>query len=97
MIKENVKALGVLFHLNEDEEEREFTPYEWNHEAVKDLIKDMGYEDYEEVADEFTHYFSPGDDDEIEIFRVQENNPKLEPTDLTIGMYKRSIEKEFEK
>jgi hypothetical protein len=97
MFDDNAKALGILFQSNEDEEEREFTPYEWDREAVTDLIKSMGYEDYEEVASEFTHYFSPGDEDEIRIFRAQENNPELEPTDLTIGMYKRSIEKEFEK
>jgi len=97
MFDDNAKALGILFQSNEDEEEREFTPYEWDREAVTDLIKSMGYEDYKEVESEFTHYFSPGDEDEIRIFRAQENNPELEPTDLTIGMYKRSIEKEFEK
>ena len=71
--------------------------YTYDIGAVEDLIKSMGYEDYKDVAGEFTHYFSPGDEDEMRIFRTQENNPKLKPTDLTIGMYKRNIEKEFEK
>lgn len=85
------KALGTLFH--SDEEDR----YTYDVDAIANLIKSMGYKDYEDVANEFTHYFSPGDEDEMRIFRAQENNPKLQPTDLTIGMYKRNIEKEFEK
>ena len=87
------KALGTLFYPNEDEE----GTYMYDDNAVVNLVKSMGYEDYEEVAKEFTHYFSPGDEDEMRIFRAQENNPKLQPTDLTIGMYKKNIEKEFKK
>lgn len=87
------KALGNLFYPSEDEE----GGYTYDMDAITNLIKSMGYEDYEEVASEFTHYFSPGDEDEMRIFRAQENNPELQPTDLTIGMYKRNIEKEFEK
>ena len=87
------KALGVLFYPSEDEEDA----YTYDVDAVTNLIQSMGYEDYEDVASEFTHYFSPGDEDEMRIFRAQESNPELQPTDLTIGMYKRNIEKEFEK
>jgi hypothetical protein len=87
------KALGILFFPNEYEEDG----YIYDIDAVANLIKSIGYEDYEEIASEATHYTSPGDDDEMRIFRAQENNPKLQPTDLTIGMYKRNIEKEFEK
>ena len=92
LIDEN-KALGVLFYSNKDEKDK----YTYNIDAVVNLIKSMGYKDYEDVANEFTHYFSPGDEDEMRIFRTQENNPELQPTDLTIGMYKRNIEKEFYK
>ena len=92
LINEN-KALGNLFYPSEDEEGR----YTYDINAITNLIKSMGYEDYKEVTSEFTHYFSPGDEDEMRIFRIQENNPELQPTDLTIGMYKRNIEKEFEK
>jgi hypothetical protein len=91
---DNAKAYGVLFVNNDDEEEGGYT---YDMDAVTNLIKSMGYEDSEEIAKEFTHYFSPGDEDEMRIFRARENNPELQPTDLTIGMYKRVIEKEFEK
>jgi hypothetical protein len=93
MFDDNAKALGILFYPSEDEEDG----YTYDDDAVANLIQSMGYEDYEDVASEFTHYFSPGDEDEMRIFRAQENNPELQPTDLTIGMYKRNIEKEFEK
>jgi hypothetical protein len=93
-ISDDSKALGILFHPNEDENEDE-DEYEWNHDAIINLVKDMGYEDYKEVSDEFTHIFSPGDEDEMRIFRQRLNNPNLQPTDLTIGMYKQAIEQEF--
>ena len=93
MFDDNAKALGILFYPSEDEEDG----YTYDTDAVTNLVKSMGYEDYEDVAGEFIHYFSPGDEDEMRIFRAQENNPELEPTDLTIGMYKKNIEKEFEK
>ncbi len=93
MFDDNAKALGILFYPSEDEEDG----YTYDDDAVANLIKSMGYKDYEEVTKEFTHYFSPGDEDEMRIFKAQENNPELQPTDLTIGMYKRNIEKEFEK
>jgi hypothetical protein len=41
--------------------------------------------------------FFPAGEDEMPIFRAQESNPKLQPTDLIIGMYKKNIEKEFPK
>jgi hypothetical protein len=94
-IKDSDQALGVLFHSEEDEDG--MIDYFYDVDAVTNLIQSMGYEDYEDVASEFTHYFSPGDEDEMRIFRAQESNPELQPTDLTIGMYKRNIEKEFEK
>lgn len=85
---DNDKALGILFHQVEDE-------YEWDMDAVNNLVKDMGYEDYEEIASEITHYFSPTDEEEMEIFRRITGNPNLQPKEITIGMYKQVIKQEF--
>ena len=89
------KALGTLFHPNPDQEDAEYSPYVYDEEAFINLIKDMGYSDYKEVASEFLHYFSPADEDELRILRHNERNPELQPTDLTVGMYTRNIQKEF--
>lgn len=89
------KAYGILFLNNNDEDEIEETPYIWDNEAIVDLVKSMGYTNPNTVAREFTHYTFPGDEDEMLIFRTQENNPNLQPKDLTIGMYKSAIETEF--
>jgi hypothetical protein len=94
---DNAKAYGILFIDNDDEDEIEETPYIWNDEKMEALVMSMGYEDAEEIAGEFTNIFSPGDEDEMGIFRAQENNPKLQPEDLTIGMYKKNIAAEFPK
>jgi hypothetical protein len=93
------KAYGILFVDNDDEDEIEETPYIWNEKAVKALFKNMGYDksEIEDLAGEFMGIFSPGDEDEMRIFRTQDDNPELQPTDLTIGMYKKNIEKEFPK
>jgi hypothetical protein len=87
-VSDNDKALGILFHQGEE-------GYEWDRDAYNNLVKDMGYEDYQDVAGEMTHYFAPADEDEIEIFRQRLGNPNLQPEDLTIGMYKQAIEQEF--
>ena len=92
---DNNKALGILFHPNDDMEEADETPYIWDRNAYENLVKDMGYEDYEDVAGEMTHYFSPGDNDEMRVMRNLIGNPNLQPTDLTIGMYKKAIRREY--
>ena len=43
------KALRTLFYPDEDEEGE----YTYDKDAVANLIKSMGYEDYEEVTKEF--------------------------------------------
>ena len=95
---DNAKAYGILFVDNEDEEEIGNVDYMWDEEAYEALVKSMGYkeENIDSIVGTMTE-FNPGDEDEMRIFRFQQNNPKLEPTDLTIGMYKRDIEKEFKK
>ena len=84
------KALGNLFHPNSDN-----TAYVYNREHLSNLIKAIGYPDYEEVTSEFINIFAPADEDELRILRNQEGNPELQPNDLTIGMYIRHIKNEF--
>ena len=91
------KALGTLFHPNPDQEDAKYSPYVYDRGAITNLIKDMGYSDYEEVASEFFNAFSPADKDELRILRNQEENPELQPNDLTVGMYIRHIKNEFTK
>ena len=93
--KDEEKAYGILFVDNDDTDEIEDVPYIWNEEAVEALVDEMGYDDVEEIAGEFIGIFSPGIDEELDIFRTQENNPNLEAKDITIGMYRKNIRKEF--
>ena len=91
--QDETRALGVLFHPNEDEPEE----YEWDVQAIEDFCKYLGYEDYQEVTKEIIHYTSPGNNDEMAIFRRMTQNPDLKVSDLTIGMYRQDIENNFEK
>ena len=84
------KALGNLFHPNSDN-----TAYVYNREYISNLIKAIGYPDYEAVTSEFINIFAPADEDELRILRNQEGNPELQPNDLTVGMYIRHIKNEF--
>jgi len=93
--KDTEKAYGILFVDNDDTDEIEDVPYIWNEEAIEALVDEMGYDDVEEIAGEFIGIFNPGIDEELDIFRTQENNPNLEAKDLTIGMYIKNIRKEF--
>ena len=92
---DSLKALGILFHPGEppfDESE-----YEWDTENMVEFCKKLGYDDAHDVASEVTHYTSPGDEDEMNHFRHMTGNPNLQVSDLTLGMYRKSIEDEFEK
>ena len=93
---DNDKAYGVLFVDNDDKEEIGNVDYMWDYDAYYALVKSMGYKDFEEIAEEMTEFF-PAGEDEMNIFRRQNSNPNLQPTDLTIGMYKKDIEIEFPK
>ena len=92
------KAYGILFVDNDDEEEIGNVDYMWDDKAMETLVKSMGYkeEDIDDIAGTMMEFF-PAGEDEMPIFRAQESNPKVQPTDLTIGMYKKTIEKEFPK
>lgn len=94
--KDNIPALGILFHPNpEYDGDNDDRLYVWDIDALEKLVKSMGYEDYEEVVSEMTHYTSPGDEDDMRMWR--RDNPNLQPEDITVQMYKDSIEQEFEK
>ena len=95
---DNDKAYGILFVDNDDEEEIGNVDYMWDEDAYETLVKSMGYkeEDINSITGTMTEFF-PAGEDEMGIFKTQESNPKLQPTDLTIGMYKKQIEKEFPK
>jgi len=92
------KALGILFHRNDDPDfwgDVEDTPYFWDHDAVEKLAKDLGYEDYKNVAGEFTHYTMPGDEDELRIMRATIGIPDLQAEDMTVEMYKQAMRDNF--
>jgi hypothetical protein len=92
------KALGVLFHRNDDPDfwgDVEDTPYFWDHDAVEKLVKDLGYEDYKNIAGEFTHYTMPGDEDELRTMRAVIGIPDLQAEDMTVEMYKQAIRNDF--
>lgn len=95
---DNAKAYGILFIDNDDEEEIGNVDYMWDEDAYETLVKSMGYkeEDINSITGTMTEFF-PAGEDEMGIFRDQENNPKLQPEDLTIGMYKKNIATEFPK
>jgi hypothetical protein len=94
---DSLKALGILFHPNEDPDTLEDLEYEWDLEYMIKFCRKIGYDDAEEVAGEVIHYTSPGDEDEMMTFRQMTNNPNLQISDITLGMFKKSIENEFEK
>ena len=95
---DNDKAYGVLFVDNDDEEEIGNVDYIWDEDAYESLIKSMGYkeEDIKSIVNTMTEFF-PAGEDEINIFRTQTGNSTLQPKDLTIGMYKKEIKREFPK
>jgi hypothetical protein len=92
-IKDNDQALGILFHSEEDEDG--MIDYFYDEDKVIEVIRSLGYDDAEEIAKEVLTISSPSD--ELEFMRNKTDNPDLDITDLTVGMFKQSIEDEFEK
>ena len=82
------QALGTLFYEEDGD-------YFYNEDKLIELIRNMGYDDAEEIANEVMTISSPEDD--LEMFRNKYNNPSLEIEDITIDMIKQSVEDEFEK
>ena len=97
--KDNRKALGTVFYENPDTEEAEEYGYlyVWNDEFVEQLAKDLGFEDYKDVAGEFTHYVGPGTENDIRALEGLLGLENLTVDKLTVEMYKQAILRDFEK
>jgi hypothetical protein len=80
--------LGTLFYEEDGD-------YFYNEDKLIELIRNMGYDDAEEIANEIMTISSPEDD--LEMFRNKYNQPDLGMEDITLNMIKKSIENEFEK
>ena len=87
------QALGTLFTPEEDEEG--MIEYYWNDNKVIDVIRNMGYDDPEEIAKEVTTVSSPHDF--LEMMRNKMGDKDLDITEITLDMFRQSVEDEFEK
>jgi hypothetical protein len=87
------QALGTLFTPEEDEEG--MIEYYWNDNKVIDVIRNMGYDDPEEIAKEVTTVSSPYDF--LEMMRNKIGDKDLDITEITLDMFRQSVEDEFEK
>jgi hypothetical protein len=87
LLNEN-KALGNIFYEEDGE-------YFYDDAKLIELIKNMGYEDAEEIAKEITTVSSP--EDELEFLQNKYNKPDLKIEDITLDMIKKGIEDVFEK
>jgi hypothetical protein len=85
------QLIGTIFSPVEDE--IGMIEYEWNEPNVINVIKGMGYNDPEEIANEILTISSP--DDFLKMMRNKTGNKDLDITDLTLDMFKQSIEDEF--
>jgi len=82
------QALGTLFYEEDGD-------YFYDEDKLIELIRNMGYDDAEEIANEIMTISSPEDD--LEMFRNKYNQPDLGMEGITLDMIKKSIEDEFEK
>lgn len=87
------QALGTLFTFEEDEDG--MIEYYWNDNKVIDIIRNLGYGDPEEIAKEITTTSAPYDF--LEMMRNKIGDEDLDITDITLDMFRQSIEDEFEK
>jgi hypothetical protein len=87
------QALGTIFFPEEDEDG--MIEFYWNDDKVIDIIKNMGYNDPKEIARELTTISSP--DDFLQMMRSKTGDEDLDITDITLDMFRQSVEDEFEK
>jgi len=87
------QALGILFTPEEDEDG--MIEYYWNNNKVADIVRNMGYNDPEEIAKEITTISSPHDF--LMMMRNKMGDEDLDITDITLDMFRQSVENEFEK
>jgi hypothetical protein len=90
---EEEQALGTLF--TPEEEEDGMIEYYWNDNKVIDVIRNMGYDDPEEIAKEVTTVSSPHDF--LEMMRNKMGDKDLDITEITLDMFRQSVEDGFEK
>jgi len=95
--RDNRKALGIVFYENPDPQEVEEYPYNWNYDFIDQLAKDLGFEDYENVAGEFTQYVEPGSKEDISALENILGLKDLTVDKLTVEMYKQAMLRDFEK
>jgi hypothetical protein len=96
--RDNRKALGTVFYENPDTEEAEEygTPYVWNDNFIEQLAKDLGFEDYEDIASEFIDYTEPGSKEDIGSLENILGLKNLTIDKLTVEMYKQAMLRDFE-
>ena len=92
-IDDNMQSLGFLFRPEEDEDG--MIDYVYDKDKVIEVIRSLGYNDAEEIANEVMTISSP--EDELEFERNKTGDPDMQIEDLTVGMFKQGIEAEFEK
>ena len=80
------QALGTLFTPEEDEEG--IIEYYWNDNKVIDIIRNMGYDDPEEIAKEVTTISSPHDF--LLMMRNKMGDEDLDITEITLDMLDRA-------
>jgi hypothetical protein len=86
------QLIGNLFNPIEDEDG--IIDYEWDNSNMINIIKNMGYNDSEEIAKEITTISTPYDF--LEIMRNKMGDEDLDITDLTLDMFKQSVKDEFD-
>ena len=67
--------------------------YEWKRKEIINVIKEMGYTDANEIANEVITLADPYDF--LEMMRNKNNVEDLDILELTIDMFKESIRDEF--
>jgi hypothetical protein len=94
MFNDNNKAFGILFRKATPEDEFPGDDYVWEYDNVKEFMEYLGYGDESwDVEGEFTSYANPGSEGDLEAL----GNPSIPVEEFTIGMYRKSIEDEYEK
>jgi hypothetical protein len=89
---DNTQSLGFLFYPEEDEDG--MIDYFYDKDKIIGVIRSLGYDDAEEIANEVTTISSP--EDELEFMRNKTGDPDMQIEDLTVGMFKQGIKDEFE-
>jgi len=82
---------------NPEEAEKYGYLYVWDDEFVEQLAKDLGFEDYEDAASEFTAYYDPGTKENIHFLEKVLGLKNLTIDKLTVEMYKQAMLRSLKK